>query len=160
MSHVRGHPHPVESLRMCLTRHIASAKCEAPACSLIGYDCHRQTDRQTDGRADVVLCGFMSYGTLHRCENLKFCTFRLVLHISFTLLSACCRDQSRLTIAHHSQELFVLLLTMGVSDHAALPHGKPSSGGRSRDSCGAQRRPKWSSCMYTYTADLFKAQLQ
>jgi hypothetical protein len=39
-SHVRGHPHPVESLRMYLTRHIASAKCEASACFLIAYDCH------------------------------------------------------------------------------------------------------------------------
>ena len=46
----------------------------------------RQTeDRQIDRRADVVLCRLMSYGTLHRCENMKFCTFRIVLHISFTL---------------------------------------------------------------------------
>jgi len=48
-----------------------------------------------------------------------------------------------------------MLLTMGVPDHTALLHRKPSSGGRSRDSCDAQRRPKWSSCMYTYTAGRF-----
>jgi len=80
MSHVRGLPPSCGQSSNVLTRHIASAKCEPPACSLIACDCHGQTDRRTD----VVLCSFMSYGTLHRCENLQFCTFRTVLHISFT----------------------------------------------------------------------------
>jgi len=153
-SHVRGHPPSCgESSNVFDSAH-RIGKMWSPCLFHDGL-CLLQIDRKIDRGADVVLCGFMSYGTLHRCENLKFCTVRIVLHILFTLVSACCRNQSHLNIPHHSQERFVLLLTMGVPDHAALPHRKPYSGGRSRDICGAQRRPKWSSCMYTYTVGFF-----
>jgi len=103
----------------------------------------------------------MSYGTLHRCENLKFCTFRTVLHVSFTLQEDILL-QNRVAPRHRTPQpgtYRARLLTMGVPDHAALPHRKPSSGGKSRDICGAQRLPKWSSRVYTYTTGLFKTQI-
>jgi hypothetical protein len=119
ISHVRGHPHPVESLRMywLRTSHRQNVK-PLP----VPWELMTVTGRQTDGRTSSYVGSclrgrYTSVRTWNSVRSVLYC----ISHSAYRR-TACSRNQSHLITAHRSQERFVLLLTMGVPDQAALPH--------------------------------------